>query len=62
MNFYKESSLEPDIDYAYDSMRDAFLLCETEEDAKQLIKTYSLNLCDSYLPEKFKYLMEESDG
>ena len=45
-------------DFAYDMMRDDFLLCKTESDAISLIKRYGLNLSSQHLPIKFHYLLE----
>lgn len=50
---------EQDIDFLYDEMRDRFLLCEDEKEAKYLIKRYGFNMSNKYLQEKFRYLLEE---
>lgn len=45
----------------YDTMRDEFLLCDSEDEAKQLIKHYGKYLANKYLPEQYKYLIKESE-
>lgn len=44
----------------FDIMRDDFLLCDSEDEAKQLIKDYGKYLANKYLPEKYKYLIKEN--
>lgn len=53
---------EPDPDLAYDTMRDDFLLCRSEADAKQLIDYYPAYLVSKYLPQQYMYLLEQSNG
>lgn len=50
---------EQDIDFLYDEMRDRFLLCEDEKEAKYLIDRYGYVMADKYMPEKFKYLIKD---
>lgn len=57
--FDEEQLSEPDIDYAYDTMRDDFLLCDSEETAIWLIKHYGKSLAKQYLPEVYQDLLDE---
>lgn len=42
-----------------DEMRSCFLLCDSEDEAKQLINTYGVRLAQKYLPKKFLYLIKD---
>lgn len=53
---------EIDIDMAYDTMRDDFLLCDSEKEAIELIKYYGVPLARQRLPEEYQYLIKEEDG
>ena len=43
----------------YDIMKDTFLLCDSEDEAKQLINTYGVRLAQKYLPKKYLYLIND---
>ena len=46
-------------DRLYDEMRDDFLMIENEEDAKNCIKRYGPLQTSRFLPNEYKYLLEE---
>ena len=43
----------------YDIMKDTFLLCDSEDEAKSLIKHYGVALSKRHLPKEYLYLIKE---
>ena len=53
-NIKEDNMIEP-----FDIMKDTFLLCDSEDEAKSLIKHYGMALSKKYLPKKYLYLIKE---
>lgn len=45
----------------YDIIRDELTLCNSEDEAKQLIKEYGYYISNKYMPDKFRYLLKGKD-